>query len=113
MSKKGKKIAKAAALLGTAYLATKAPEMMEQSKRARGIDTGGIDDAGYTGEQIFGGKKNMKPFAESGLSARQKNMNKTRKFFGMDEKTYFQGGGMVVTKGQGKVMKSKKTKLFT
>ena len=55
----------------------------------------------------------MKPFAESGLSARQKNMNKTRKFFGMDEKTYFQGGGMVVTKGQGKVMKSKKTKLFT
>jgi len=119
MGKKGKKIAKAAAALGTAYLASK----MGQMERSRGIGTSMDTDTEFKGKVANLTKKGMerkmedapimKPFAESGLSSRQKQINRNRKFFGMDEKTYFQGGGMVTTKGQGKVMKPKKTILLT
>ena len=126
MSKK-KKFAKAAAALGAAYLATKMggkekpmkdtyfgggktgdasiAENIARESRIRGADVEkglprGTPHPSVMEDYKAPKSKKMKP----GASMPYKSMSS---MFG------FKGGGSVVTKGQGKVMKSKKTILLT
>lgn len=129
MSKKSRRLAKAAAAVGAAYLASKMGKEKEMSdtyfgggktgdasiaeniaqeariKRSKGIGTSMDTDTEFKGKVSNLGKKGMKRKMEDekmspGASMPYKSLSS---MFG------FKGGGSVVTKGQGRVMKTKKT----
>lgn len=125
MSKK-KKFAKAAAALGAAYLATKmgGKEKAMKDTYFGGGKTGDASiaeniakEARIRGADVEKGLPRGKPHPsvmEDYVAPKSKKMKPGAKMPFMTSGMFgFEGGGMVTTKGQGKVMKAKKTKLFT
>jgi hypothetical protein len=115
MSKKGKKIAKAAAALTAAYLGSKAlGSKMDQMDRARGIGTSMDTDTEFKGQVSNLTKKGMKRVMEDAPKKSTKMQpGASMPYKSLSEMFGFKSGGSVVTKGQGKVMKPKKTILLT
>lgn len=118
MSKKRKKIAKAAAALTAAYLGSKAlgskMDQMDQMDRARGIGTSMDTDTEFKGQVSNLTKKGMKRVMEDAPKKSTKMQpGASIPYKSLSAMFGFKSGGSVVTKGQGKVMKSKKTILLT
>jgi len=117
MGKKSRKLDKVGAGIAAAYLASK----MGDSGSATATDTAkkkSVFDYEY---DAYKGpsKKSATPFEHEGSvmpKKRSKSMTpgkQTIPYKSMSSMFGFQGGGSVVTKGQGRVMKSKKTILLT
>lgn len=127
MSKKGKKFAKAAAALGAAYLATKmgGKEKPMKDTYFGGGKTGDASiaeniarESRIRGADVEKGLPRGKPSPEAMedyVAPKSKKMKPGASMPGKSLSSMFgfKSGGSVTTKGQGKVMKTKKTILLT
>lgn len=115
MGKKSRKLAKVGAGIAAAYLASKMGDSGSAIDTAKKKSVFDYESDAYKGSS----KKSATPFEHEGSvmpKKKSKGMTpgkQTIPYKSMSSMFGFQGGGSVVTEGQGRVMKLKKTILLT